>query len=291
MMSFVRWNPKQIERSQFTHFVADNVHHNIWTVNGHKTFHVMVLISVSHLGHQLRIPRSKARIIMREACMGQSITTLFYNRKSEAGLETYGTCSSLCRMLQCCWQHQLSGAWIRCGMLQVYRQLVKVIDLCGLVIRRAAVKATILWHVEYWCCRFWTSTRQKWLVSACQVCVRFHQQTGIIAAPTKRIHYTDQPLYSKAINIVLADGLNTVVRLGGFHTLLNFMGAVAHMGHVCYAWLKAGKCTGMYIWQEHCWTQHDWQKCRRTFADPQCSSPNVVYNTHLVMHNATCHTL
>ena len=49
MMSFVGWNPKRSENSHFTHFVADNVHHNIWTVNGHKTFHVMVLISVSHL--------------------------------------------------------------------------------------------------------------------------------------------------------------------------------------------------------------------------------------------------
>ena len=29
MMSFVGWNLKQIESSQFTHFVADNVHRNI----------------------------------------------------------------------------------------------------------------------------------------------------------------------------------------------------------------------------------------------------------------------
>jgi len=284
MMSFVRWNPKQIERSQFTHFVADNVHRNIWTVNGHKTFHVMVLISVSHLGHQLRIPGCKARISMREAC--KQVSSWLSHRPSSKQLGQ-GLAWCHCYLGYPSLDSTLRGH-LDCQVLRAPRYLNPAL---GLAICRAAVKATILWHVEYWCCRFWTSTRQKWLVSACQVCVRFHQQTGIIAAPTKRIHYTDQPLYSKAINIVLADGLNTVVRLGGFHTLLNFMGAVAHMGHVCYAWLKAGKCTGMYIWQEHCWTQHDWQKCRRTFADPQCSSANVVYNTHLVMHNATYHTL
>jgi len=36
----------------------------------------------------------------------------------------------------------------------------------------------------------------------------------------------DQPLYIKAVDIVAADKLNIVVRLGGFHTLMNFMGAV-----------------------------------------------------------------
>jgi len=82
MTSFVGWNPKQVESSQFTHFVADNVDHNIQTVDGNETFHGMGIISVSHFGpgvhaiHQPQIPRSKARITMREACMGKSITTV-----------------------------------------------------------------------------------------------------------------------------------------------------------------------------------------------------------------------
>ena len=154
----------------------------------------------------------------------------------------------------------------------------------GLAICRAAVKATILWHVEYWCCRFHTSSRQTWL---CQVCVWFHQQTGIIAAPTKRIHYIWSALVQQGHQHSPSwrpEYCCTVGRISYTHELHGCCGT-------CYAWLEAGKCTEMYIWQEHCWPHHDWQRCRRIFADPQCSSANVVYNTHLVMHNATCHTL
>ena len=39
----------------------------------------------------------------------------------------------------------------------------------------------------------------------------------------------DQPLYSKAVDIVLAEKLNVAVTLGGFHTLMNFMGAIGHI--------------------------------------------------------------
>ena len=54
------------------------------------------------------------------------------------------------------------------------------------------------------------------------------KQASLLHLPSAYITF-DQPLYSKAIDIALADGLNTAVRLGGFHTLMNFMGAVGHV--------------------------------------------------------------
>jgi hypothetical protein len=39
----------------------------------------------------------------------------------------------------------------------------------------------------------------------------------------------DQPLYIKAVDICNASKLDIVVRLGGFHLLMNFMGAVGHV--------------------------------------------------------------
>ena len=36
----------------------------------------------------------------------------------------------------------------------------------------------------------------------------------------------DQPLYIKAVDICIAENLCMVCRLGGFHTLMNFLGAV-----------------------------------------------------------------
>jgi len=50
MTSFVGWNPKGVESSQLTHFVADNVDHNIRTVDSHEIFHGMGIISVSNFG-------------------------------------------------------------------------------------------------------------------------------------------------------------------------------------------------------------------------------------------------
>jgi len=47
MTSFVGRNPKGVESSQFTHFVADNVDNNIRTVDSHEVFHGMGIISVS----------------------------------------------------------------------------------------------------------------------------------------------------------------------------------------------------------------------------------------------------
>jgi len=100
----------------------------------------------------------------------------------------------------------------------------------GLAICRAAVKATILWHVKYWCCRFWTSTRHTWLVSGLYwVSSANRHHCSTYQAHT--LHFISPCTYSKAIDIVLADGLNTVVRLDGFRTLMNFMGAVGHVMH------------------------------------------------------------
>jgi len=66
-------------------------------------------------------------------------------------------------------------------------------------------------------------------------CVRsvfgfINKQASLLHLPSSYITF-HQPLYSKAIDIVLADGLNTVVQFGGFHTLMNFMGAVGHVMH------------------------------------------------------------
>jgi hypothetical protein len=39
----------------------------------------------------------------------------------------------------------------------------------------------------------------------------------------------DQPLYLKAVGIALKSNLDIVIRLGGFHTLMSFLGAIGHI--------------------------------------------------------------
>jgi len=39
----------------------------------------------------------------------------------------------------------------------------------------------------------------------------------------------DQPLYVKAVEVAMKAKLNVVIRLGGFHMLMNFLGSVGHL--------------------------------------------------------------
>jgi len=39
----------------------------------------------------------------------------------------------------------------------------------------------------------------------------------------------DQLLYIKAVDITMKVNLNIVIRLGGFHTLMSFLGAIGHL--------------------------------------------------------------
>ena len=51
------------------------------------------------------------------------------------------------------------------------------------------------------------------------------KQADYLNIPTACVTF-DQPLYIKAVDIVRNDNLDIVIRLGGFHTAMNFMGAI-----------------------------------------------------------------
>jgi len=51
------------------------------------------------------------------------------------------------------------------------------------------------------------------------------RQAQLLSMPVACITF-DQPLWQKATEIVCSTGMNVVCRLGGFHTLMNFLGAV-----------------------------------------------------------------
>ena len=67
-----------------------------------------------------------------------------------------------------------------------------------------------------------------------QVSIGFCQQAGIsteLADNVRNIQSAVQYsiLYSKAVDVVVTQNLNIVVRLGGLHTLMNFVGAIGYM--------------------------------------------------------------
>src|SRR6266536_1347441 len=53
-------------------------------------------------------------------------------------------------------------------------------------------------------------------------------QARVHNIPTPNITF-DQPLYIKAVDIAMKAKLDIVVRLGGFHTLMSFLGSIGHL--------------------------------------------------------------
>jgi len=74
----------------------------------------------------------------------------------------------------------------------------------------------------------------SWAGGLGQVNIGFCQQAGTsteLADNVRNIQSAVQysVLYSKAVDIVLTENLNIVIRLGRFHTLMNVMGAIGYI--------------------------------------------------------------
>ena len=58
--------------------------------------------------------------------------------------------------------------------------------------------------------------------------VYIQSQAIHLNTPTPCVTF-DQPLWLKAVEIIKAKAMNTVCRLGGFHTLMSFLGSIGSM--------------------------------------------------------------
>jgi hypothetical protein len=222
------WLPEECCEARFTQFVADNVDHNIQTVDGHKTFHGMGIIAASCFGPGMspvarrKIPRTQKRLLVADACCDKGVPLVSYCSQSGVGLAHY-----LLKPL-----HSLNLS-----------QALPVIT-----------KVTTLWHAGG-LPAVWDGQRPMWSGYMQSVCHGEHAVTGVVRmmpildlnpsdltciystllfvakqAGYLNVHTPcitfDQPLYIKAVDIVQNEQLNIVIRLGGFHTLMNFMGAL-----------------------------------------------------------------
>ena len=78
----------------FTQFVADNIDHNVRTLDGNNTFHSMDVIAATTMlkvgtscitaGHIQRLPREK----MSDLCQEVAVSIVPYHKKPGVGLET-----------------------------------------------------------------------------------------------------------------------------------------------------------------------------------------------------------
>ena len=214
---------------QFMQWVADNVDHNVITLTGKNTFHGMGIISITQpaIQHQhQRVPRLKYRKKISEVIKNKGIDLLHFVRSSKDGLSTL--------------------------MLKSIRELTTEPTLSK------EVDCNILWHAA-WFSHSLENPRPNWsgfmqsvidtgpveekssvsflpiidLNPSDESCI--YSTLLFIIDQAKSLNVTvpcvtfDQPLWLKAVGIIQDANLNIVCRLGGFHTLMSFLGSLGHL--------------------------------------------------------------
>jgi len=218
--------------SRFTQFCADNIDHNICTLDGNNTFHGMGIIAacvVDHVAQSLGVRKHIQRLT---------------NRVKVADISHHMRVPIVDCFLK-------SGSGVSTITLRNIRSLQSPVVL------PPVINLNMLWHM-YGMKQLPDLDRPNWSGFMQTVCVGEHSPVSqlhmlpiIDLKPTddnciystllfvinqaRKFHESvpcvtfDQPLYIKAVDISTAAKLDVVCRLGGFHTLMNFIGSLGYI--------------------------------------------------------------
>ncbi|CAC5358443.1 unnamed protein product [Mytilus coruscus] len=207
----------QLDQSHFLQFVADNVDHNIDTIDGHNTFHGMGIISCTTPG-KIKLPKEIPRVELttdelisvghinvfhyNSGQLGNSFTSLRFQKVQE--LRKINTTWKLDILMKVLWplKSPMPG-WS--GLMQ----MVCIGNNPGLS------NVTFLPVIDL-------NPNDMSCVYSTLKCVSkeasYHNRAPVITF--------DQPLYWKVLMITCGEECkNVVVRLGGFHTEISFLGS------------------------------------------------------------------
>ena len=218
----------------FTQFVADNVDHDICTLDGTGTFHGMGIISTTvNLADsndaesvQYLLPRIGRRLTAKDvAVFSGGVPIVPYLSSGRDGLSSvhFRPLVSLHRPLV---KPPIGNLFLLQHICTAFESADKVVSWAGFMCDATDGSHATVGHIEMHplidlqpsddtCINstllFVDSIAQKLQLPA--TCVTF-----------------DQPLWLKAVNICLTAGLNSVVcRLGGFHLLMSYLGCIGHV--------------------------------------------------------------
>ena len=217
----------------FTQWVADNVDHNVATLDGQGTFQGMGIIAVSTpkdgtpLTTNSRVITRQQRSKVNELVKDKGVPIFQYIGQPEKGLASV----------------------IYKPIIQLQTPYTLPVELCS----------DLLWQSGWIFSKLdrprpnWSGFMQhifsdeKHLTSKSEVLllpiidlnpsdescvystlVYIQSQAEKLNIPTPCITF-DQPLWLKAMEIIRAKSMNIVCRLGGFHTMMSFMGSIGSM--------------------------------------------------------------
>jgi len=222
---------KMADNSVIVHFVADNVDHNIRTLDGLNTFHGMGIISatilpVGDFGYRNRVVRRLEKpMLAGDAAQNKCTPVHLFDKCNEKGLSTIklNSIQSLLRPIVLPAIMDFSSLWHAAGMLNRsgrprsnwsgYMQYVSQGQHSGVA------NVDMLSIVDL------NPSDENCIYSTLLFVMNQAKKLGV---GTPDITF-DQQLYIKAVDVAVKAALDVVIRLGGFHLLMSFLGSIGHM--------------------------------------------------------------
>ena len=218
----------------FTQWVGDNVDHNISTIDGYDSFHGMGIISITTGLSDIPLPAPSERIIPRlqhrplsseiASSVSNEITIIPFNENAKVGLSDI--------------------------------VMKPIIQLCEPIVLPVVSVSSIIWYLSSVCKKL-EDVRPNWsgfmkslchaarsnpctvqmaalidLPSSDETCL--YSTLVYICGEARRLNTIpvvtfDQSLYLKALGISKTIGAEIVCRLGGFHTVMNFLSSIGDL--------------------------------------------------------------
>jgi hypothetical protein len=216
---------------QFTQYVADNFDHNIKTLDGKGTFHGMGIISATVRPQgttgivSQRVRRIAKLLKADDAVQQKCAATLSFHGKGCIGLQEvkFNPMKSLLRPIVLPVVMNVSDLWHSAGMFSSSLRPRPNWSGCMQTVCEgthpgpSAVEMLSLIDLK---------PSDDDCVYSTLVFISQQAQAHGVTTPCVTF---DQPLFIKAVDIAKKANLSIVVRLGGFHTLMNFLGSIGHI--------------------------------------------------------------
>jgi hypothetical protein len=210
-------------------YVADNVDHNSRTIDGSGTLHAMGVISAAYVqkgnfsGETFRIPRLSKRLLAADVCKHQVVPILAFAETPGAHLANLklDSIDKLITVASPSALHKLNNIW-NVGWLLDNGNRPSWSGFMQLVTRGDHPSPSV---IDFLPIVNLPPTDVNCILSTL---IFIEEQATAMNVPEPCITF-DQPLFVKALDIVLAKKLKLVVRLGGFHTALSFLGSIGNL--------------------------------------------------------------
>ena len=183
--------------------MADNVDHNIHSLDSRGSFHGMGIIAAStcvtddvQFSRQ-QIPRLLSRCNAGDVVRGGEVAITPYNGVAKSGLKD-----------------------VRMQPAYTLQQPLTYPDISNL---------NILWQHIGWFLQSQNSPRPNWSGFMQRCCHGAHSHSAVASLQFLPCVTFEMPFRLKAVKVVASSGMSIVCRLGPFHTMMSYIGAIGRI--------------------------------------------------------------